>query len=137
MVLAGSLVSIGGMTLDAFGELVGVNLGTEKRQDIDARVRRAAYHIIEGKKATYYGIGSALARICEVVLQDERAILTVCAPTPDVEGVKNVTLALPRLVGGAGVITPLKLTLSSEEHAALANSASIIRRAIDEVEAAT
>ena len=59
------------------------------RQDIDAKVRGAAYTIISGKGATYYGIGSALARIVDVVLHDQRSILTVCAPTADVAGVQR------------------------------------------------
>ena len=44
------------------------------------QVRRAAYQIIEGKGATYYGIGSALARIVDVVLRDQRAILIDVSP---------------------------------------------------------
>src|SRR5690348_9835528 len=50
------------------------------------------------------GFVSALARIVDVILHDQRAVLTVGAPTPDVVGVRNVTLALPRLVGGQGVL---------------------------------
>src|SRR5438045_878935 len=74
------------------------------KRDIDEKVRRAAYTIIAGKGATYYGVGCALARIVDVVIHDQRSILTVCAPTADVAGVKDVTVALPRLVGGAGVL---------------------------------
>ena len=45
-------------------------------------MRRAAYHIIAGKGATYYGIGSAVARIVDVLLHDQRAILTICSRSP-------------------------------------------------------
>jgi hypothetical protein len=44
---------------------------------------------------TYYGIGKALAHILDVILHDQRAILTVCTPTADVVGVRDVTVALP------------------------------------------
>jgi L-lactate dehydrogenase len=93
-------------------------------------VRRAAYRIIEGKGATYYGIGSALARITEAILRDQRSILTVCTPTPDVAGVKDVTVSLPRLVGGDGVLDTLPLNLSAEEKNLLNRSAGIVREAI-------
>ncbi len=66
------------------------------------KVRRAAYHIIEGKGATYYGIGSAIARIVEVILQDERSILTVSTPMEDVAGVKDVTVSLAKSGGWGG-----------------------------------
>ena len=101
-VLTWSLVTVGGMPLEAFARMRGVDLSEAVRQDIDEKVRRAAYTIIAGKGATYYGIGCALARIVDAVLHDQRSILTVCAPTADVAGVKDVTVALPRLVGGAG-----------------------------------
>ncbi len=78
-VLTWSLVSIGGIPLEAFAQMRGVELSKTIRQDIDRMVRRAAYTIIAGKGATYYGIGSALARIVEAVLHDQRSILTVCA----------------------------------------------------------
>jgi L-lactate dehydrogenase len=97
-------------------------------------VRRAAYHIIEGKGATYYGIGSAIARITEVILQDERSILTVCTPMPDVAGVKDVTVSLPNLVGGEGIIQTFLPKLTEEEMAALRRSAQTIRSVIDQLE---
>ena len=37
------------------------------RKQIDEQVRRAAYYIIAGKGATYYGIGSAVARIVDTL----------------------------------------------------------------------
>src|SRR5205085_6181017 len=106
------------------------------RGDVDERVRRAAYTIIGGKGATYYGIGSSLARIVDAVLHDQRSILTVCAPTADVMGVRDVTVALPRLVGGAGVIETFPLPLNETELAQLRASAGVIRQALDELDRA-
>ncbi|MCI0704672.1 MAG: L-lactate dehydrogenase [Planctomycetia bacterium] len=133
-VLTWSLVSVGGMPLEAFAKLRGVDLSETVRADIDQKVRRAAYTIISGKGATYYGIGSALARIVDAVLHDQRSILTVCAPTPDVVGVKDVTVALPRLVGGSGVIETFPLPLSQTEQTQLRASAGVIRQALDELD---
>lgn len=136
-VLTWSLVTVGGVPLDGFAHMRGVDLSDAVRRDIDEKVRRAAYTIIAGKGATYYGIGCALARIVDAVLHDQRSILTVCAPTADVAGVKDVTVALPRLVGGAGVIETFPLPLNEAEEAGLRASAGVIRRALDELEAKT
>ncbi|NUQ38898.1 MAG: L-lactate dehydrogenase [Caldilineales bacterium] len=130
-VLAWSSVRVGGMHLPDFCALQGITLDAAAKAEIDARVRRAAYHIIAGKGATYYGIGSAIARIVEVILNDERAVLTVCSRMPEVAGVRDVTLALPHLVGGDGVLATLHLPLDAAEQAQLAASAGIIRAAID------
>ncbi|MCA9067722.1 MAG: L-lactate dehydrogenase, partial [Planctomycetaceae bacterium] len=80
-----------------------------------------------------YGIGSALARIVDVVLHDQRAILTVCTPD-DVAGVSNVTVSLPRLVGGEGVIHTFPQPMDDHEQSLLKASATIIREALDELE---
>jgi L-lactate dehydrogenase len=135
-VLTWSLVTIGGMPLKEFARMRGITDPDTVRKDIDQKVRRAAYTIIAGKGATYYGIGCALARIVDAVLHDQRSILTVCAPTADVAGVKNVTVALPRLVGGCGVIETFPQPLSEPEQAQLRASAGVIRTALDELEAA-
>ena len=132
-VLTWSLVTIGGIPLKAFAKLRGVDFSEGVRREIDEKVRRAAYTIIAGKGATYYGIGSALARIVDVVLHDQRAILTLCAPTAEVAGIQNVTVALPRLVGGSGVIETFPLPLSEVEQGQLKSSAQVIRQALDEL----
>jgi L-lactate dehydrogenase len=128
-----SLVSVGGMPLEAFTQMRGVEFNDASRMEIDQKVRRAAYSIIAGKGATYYGIGSALARIVHAVLNDQKSILTVCSPTPDVAGVKDVTVALPRLVGGSGVIETFPLPLNELEQNQLKASASVIRAALDDL----
>jgi L-lactate dehydrogenase len=133
-VLTWSLATIGAMPLESFARLRGIDLTEAVRQDIDGKVRRAAYTIIGGKGATYYGIGSALARIVDVILHDQRAILTVCTPTADVAGVRDVTVALPRLVGGQGVLETFPLPLNEKETTQLRASAQVIRDALDELE---
>lgn len=132
-VLTWSLATIGGMPLDAFARLRGIDLSDAVRDDIDQKVRRAAYTIISGKGATYYGIGSALARIVDVILHDQRSILTVCSPADEVAGVRDVTVSLPRLVGGDGVLATFPLPLDAREADLLHASAQVIRRALDEL----
>lgn len=132
-VLTWSLVTIGVANLDEFCEISGIRLDEEMRQSIDHRVRKAAYKIIEGKGATYYGIGSAVSHIVSVILNDYRAILTVSARTQEIEGIKNVTISLPRLIGGGGVLRTFRPPLSETESQAMARSAGILKRAIDEL----
>src|SRR5262249_31651784 len=133
-VLTWSLVTIGGMPLESFDRLRGIDLPDPVRQTIDRQVRHAAYTIIAGKVATYYRICSALARIVKVILHDQRAVMTVCVPTAEVGDVSDVTLSLPRLVGGSGVLETFPLPLSEQENGQLRNSARVIRQALDELE---
>lgn len=132
-VLPWSLVSVGGIPLAEFCTGRAISICEDDYAAIDEQVRRAAYHIIAGKGATYYGIGSAIARIVEVILQDERSLLTVCTPMPDVAGVKDVTVSLPNLVGGEGIIQTFFPKLNEAERAALQASAKLVRSVIDDL----
>ncbi len=132
-VLAWSQVGIGGIPLEDYCRGQQVTLDADVRAAIDEQVRRAAYRIIQGKRATFYGIGAALARIVNVILRDQRAILTVCSLIAEVEGVRDVTVALPHLVGGRGVLSTLWPPLADDECAALKRSAEIVRSAIDSI----
>lgn len=132
-VIPWSLVTVGGISLQEFCTEGEISICPEDYASIDEKVRRAAYHIIEGKGATYYGVGSAIARIVEVILQDERSILTVCTPTESVAGVDQVTVSLPNLVGGEGIIKTFFPNLNGEETQALRASARVVRSVIDEL----
>ncbi len=129
-VLAWSEVGIGGIPLNEFCFETGHEVTDEVKAQIDDQVRNAAYRIIDGKGATYYGIGSALAQIVDVILRDQRALLTVCAPVGEVVGVPDVTVALPNLIGGNGVLSTCLFELSEDEHRQLRASAQIVRDAI-------
>ena len=130
-VLTWSRASIAGTRLDDFAKLRGQStLSETDRQDIDLRVRRAAYNIIAGKGSTYYGIGSAVARIVDVLLHDQRAVLSICSQQQEVAGVKDVTLSVPHLLGGRGVIETIPVPLNESEQAALGRSARVLKDAL-------
>lgn len=129
-VLAWSQASIAGLALDEFARVHGKPLTAGDRQQIEENVRRAAYHIIAGKGSTYYGIGSAVARIVDVVLHDQRAILTICSRISGAPDCDGVTLALPHLVGGQGALATIPLPLDEVERDGLRRSADILREAI-------
>lgn len=133
-VIPWSQVTVGGIPLEEFCNAGQISICPDDYAGIDERVRRAAYHIIEGKGATYYGIGSAIARIVEVILGDERSILTVCTPMEDVAGIKDVTVSLPNLIGGEGIIKTFFPNLSAEEMELLNNSARVVRSVIDDLQ---
>lgn len=101
------------------------------KEQIDDGVRNAAYKIIAGKGATNYGIGAGLSRLVRAILRDERAIMTVSCVTEEVNGVNDIALSLPRIVGREGVLFELDPALNEEEDAALARSASILKDAAD------
>jgi L-lactate dehydrogenase len=132
-VIPWSLVTVGGISLEAFARQFDVPMDEPTKMDIAQRVKFAGRDIIQGKGWTNYGIGSALVRIIEVITRDQRALLTVCTPVPDVVGVPNVTVSLPHLVGGQGILDTvlLPLALNEAEEKALRASAQVVKDAYE------
>ncbi|UCE51064.1 MAG: L-lactate dehydrogenase [Desulfobacterales bacterium] len=128
-VLAWSSGKVGGVPVAEFAEQIGCSLTDDVKSRIDDGVRRAAYRIIEGKGATYYGIGAGIARIAKAIREDEGAVLTLS----NIEGYEGTSLSLPRVLKAKGIVTTIQPMLSDEEEKALNNSAEILRNAASEL----
>jgi L-lactate dehydrogenase len=110
----------------------GHSVGMHELDELLHDVRTAAYRIIEGKGATNLAIGLSTARVLAAIGADERAVLPVTA-RHSFEGVGDVCLSQPAIVGRAGVLTTLDVPMDDTERAGLLSSAAAIRRVIDEV----
>ena len=128
-VLVWSSIQVGVFPLASFAEQVGRPLTAEVQQQIDEKVRRAAYHIIEGKGAAYFSVAAALARIVQAIRNDEKAVLTLSAPGESSFPTGEVCLSLPRILGARGVEATLQPSLSAEEERALKRSAEVLEQA--------
>jgi L-lactate dehydrogenase len=132
-VLIWSSARIGAVPLEAAAQTVGRPLSDADRARIDVGVRRAAYTIIDGKGATWYGIGAGLASLVGAIGQDESSVHSVSILTPEVCGVTDVPLSLPRVLGAAGVTADLVPDMEPSETEALRRSASLLKQTLDEV----
>lgn len=83
--------------------------------DIFIKVRDAAYHIIERKGATYYGIGMSLLRVTKAILHNENSVLTVSAYLDGQYGQNDVYIGVPAVINRQGVREILEVDLSEEE----------------------
>ncbi len=128
-VLAWSSGKVGGVPLEEFAEQIGHPISNEDKARIDDGVRQAAYRIIEGKGATYYGIGAGIARIARAIGDDEGAVLTLS----NVEGFGGVSLSLPRVLKAKGIEATIQPMLSNEEAEALKRSSEILKEAAAEL----
>jgi L-lactate dehydrogenase len=116
----------GSVPIVSFAKQIGRPLDEAARTRIAEQVKQAAYTIIEGKGATWYGIGAGLSRIVRAIIDDERAVLSVSQVSAEIEGVRDVALSLPRIVGRDGIVATLMPDLDATERAALKHSAGVI-----------
>ena len=86
--------------------------------EIESDVRNAAYHIINKKGATYYGIGMALVRITNSILGNENTIIATSVYDEE----NDVYVGLPAIINSKGAERRIKLKLSELETKKLQNS---------------
>jgi len=101
-------------------------------RDIFNEVKDSAYKIIEKKGETSYGIGLALVRITQAIINDENAILPVSSLVKGYLGITGVYLSLPAVLNKNGVRQILALELDKTEQEAFKNSAAAVKRVIKE-----
>ena len=128
-VLVWSSIQVGVFPLASYAEQVGRLVTDQVKQQIDEKVRRAAYRIIEGKGATYYGIGASLARIVQAIRDDEKLVVTLSAPGDGKGPMGDVCFSLLRVLGSREIEATLQSSLTPQEEAALKRSAEILRKA--------
>jgi L-lactate dehydrogenase len=116
--------SVGGMRADQAlasqsGDLAGV------RQAVEQDVRYANITIIEGIGASQLGIGMVSARIAEIVVRDEHAVIPIGVFNPKF----GVTLSMPGVLGRSGVSRILEPAMTEEEIQRLRRSAETLKAA--------
>ena len=132
---AWSMTHIAGMQIDKYCPICRrcADWAAERRQ-VEQNVRDSAYHIIEYKGATCFAIGLALVRITGAILRGERSVLTVSTSLDGEFGLRDVCLSVPSIVSESGVVKIIESQLPEHELAALTASASVLKKAIEQLD---
>lgn len=124
-----SSAEIGNVPVSDWGvTLSGRFFDEELRQEIAKDVVNSAYRIIEGKGATNYAIGLAASSIASAVLRDESRVMTISTLIDDWEGISDVCMAVPTIVGRGGAGRVLTPPLTAREKSGLERSAKKIQQ---------
>lgn len=99
----------------------------EAMKEIAEDVKLSAYEIIKKKGATYYGIAMSVRRICEAIILDQKSILPISCLQNGKNGIVNVVLSMPMIVGKHGAERSVEISLSEEEKRAIKSSADILK----------
>ncbi len=132
-VLHWSGANVSNINIYDFAAQVNAPITNEIKEKIDNNVRNAAYKIIKGKGATWFGIGAGMARIAQAIIDNESAVICCSSLTKEISGVKNVCLSLPRIINEKGIENTIFPELSSEEEEKITKSANIISNAVNKI----
>ncbi|ARK30210.1 L-lactate dehydrogenase [Halalkalibacter krulwichiae] len=102
----------------------------EQLESLFENVRDAAYHIIERKGSTYYGIGMSLTRITKAILQNENCILPVSVYLDGEYGHQDVFIGTPAVINRNGVKQVIELELNDVEKQQFDHSVKVLKEII-------
>jgi L-lactate dehydrogenase len=125
-----SSARIAGVPLESFCRELNLPYDKDGLRQIATDTQAAGLEIIRAKGATYYGIGTALARIADAILRDEHAVLTVSSLAPASMELGEVSLSLPTIIAGDGVARVVSIPLDASERQALEASAETLKHYI-------
>jgi L-lactate dehydrogenase len=129
-----SSARIAGVPLESFCRELNLPYDKDGLRQIATDTQAAGLEIIRAKGATYYGIGTALARIADAILRDEHAVLTVSSLAPASMELGEVSLSLPTIITRDGVARVVSIPLDASERQALEASAETLKHYIATLE---
>lgn len=91
------------------------------------KVKNAAYEIIDKKGATFYGIGMALARIVESIINDSNSVFSTSSYLDGEYGLKDIFIGVPSVIGKDGVKWVIEVPLTDTEDERMQESASTLK----------
>lgn len=100
--------------------------------EISSKVRNSAYEIIKGKKATYYGIGNAVAAICKTIIRNENKIYPLSVMLEGEYGYNDVSIGVPVMLNSQGYKIVGEVPLNKLEKEMFDKSVEVIKQNIKE-----
>ncbi len=121
-VVAWSTVRVGSLGVEE------LKLSGEAKKAIEQRVTKAAYEIISRKGATFYGIAMAVGELIEAIIFDQHKLFPLSVKLDGWNGVKDVCLGVPCVLGRSGVEKVWAVELNSEEKTRFVQSAEAMKQ---------
>lgn len=119
--VAWSITRIAGASVEHFGI-------TEKmKQEIAHAVKNEAYDIIQAKGATFYGIATCIATLCDMIIYNTRQVV----PLSWYHEGYGVCISLPAILTDRGIEKVVPVDFTPEELEALAKSAAALKPLVD------
>jgi len=128
-----SMANVGQIPVTRYAPAGRVALDADARDRIHRAVVTAGKEVIQRKGATFYAVALSVARIVESFLDDEKSVITVSTYVDRFEGLSDLCLSLPAVLGREGIREVLPIALDEIERRQLADSAAGLRKMLQDL----
>ncbi|UVD81740.1 L-lactate dehydrogenase [Mycoplasma iguanae] len=131
-VVAYSTISVAGIPFKQFEAEAGIN-ESNYEELLETVVYKKAYEIIKRKRATYYGIGAALAALVRNIYANSKKVIVVGATLEGEYGLSGLNIGVPAIIGQNGIERVVELPLNEKEKEKLHKSAGVLKDILKQV----
>ena len=126
-----SRATVGGENLKSYFKYIDKEIDLD---EIAKTAKTSGATIIKKKGATFLGIAMCAARICEIIMRNEHAVLPVAHVLDSSYGEwQGAAISLPSVIGKDGIVRTINIKLSDEERAAMDHSAKTLKQFKEDV----
>lgn len=116
---AWSSAQISGVPLSYFSEITEADLS-----EIAQVAKQKAYEIIRGKEATFFGVASCVAMICESIIFNQKKVIPVSCYNKQYD----ICMSMPAIIGEHGIEKILSIPLNEQERELFATSVRYLQK---------
>lgn len=124
-----SSVSVGNKTI--YQQITEGRIKEKDLEELRKEVAQRAYKIIKLKRATFYGIGAALALLVRNILEGQNHVLVAGAYLQGEYGQQGFYIGVPTILYEKGWKRVVQLPLTKEEQTAFDKSCAIIKETLE------
>ena len=128
-----SSARVSGVPLREFFEMRGYQDPDDFLKEIIKDVRKDAGELSGRKDSTFYGVAMATRRVCEAIVRDEKAVLSVSSLMYGAFDIDGIALSMPAVVGADGVECLVPVAMNEDELDEIRKSAATVRSIADDV----
>jgi L-lactate dehydrogenase len=125
-VIAWSSSRISGSSIKSYSFATGRKWDDSIINEMENKIRKAGAEIINLKGSSFYAIAMATAKLIKAIMRDERSVFTLSTVLNGENGINDIALSMPCLIGSSGRIKILPIDLNPDESNALRHSAKVL-----------
>ena len=128
-----SSARVSGVPLREFFEMRGYPDPDAYLKEVIKGVRKDAGDLSYRKDDTFYGVAMAARRVCEAIVRDEKAVLSVSSLMYGAFDIDGIALSMPAVIGAEGVECLVPVEMNENELDEIRKSAATVKSIVDDV----
>ncbi len=129
-----SHTTVSGIPIEEFCKELNLKWDDEIKTQIAQKTKSMGADIIAAKGRTHYGIASCVCMLADAIINQRPTIVPVSSVLNNENGVKDVALSVPSLIGPTGVQLRVSERWSKEEYEKFLDAVEAIQRKLSEIE---